>query len=58
MDAQVFGSVAVVQAKVNKEKIHDGKDISGEFVFMDLLEKRAGKWGRAELRRQGKLRNR
>ena len=26
----MFGSVAVVQAKVNKEKIHDGKNISGE----------------------------
>jgi hypothetical protein len=24
--------------------LHDGKDISGEFVYMDLLEKRAGKW--------------
>jgi hypothetical protein len=22
----------------------DGKDISGQFVFMDLLKKRAGKW--------------
>jgi len=58
MNAQVFGSVAVVQARVNKERIHDGKDISGEFVFMDLLEKRAGKWGRAELGREGELRNR
>jgi ketosteroid isomerase-like protein len=44
MDVQVLGNVAVVQASVNEKRIHDGKDISGEFVFMDLLEKRAGKW--------------
>jgi hypothetical protein len=44
MDVQVLGKVAVVQASVNEKRIQDGKDISGEFVFMDLLEKRAGKW--------------
>jgi len=41
---QVRGDVAVVQASVNEKKIQDGKDISGEFVFMDLLKKRADKW--------------
>jgi ketosteroid isomerase-like protein len=44
MDVQVLGNVAVVQASVHEKRIQDGKDISGEFVFMDLLEKRAGKW--------------
>jgi len=44
MDVQVLGDVAVVQASVTETRIQDGKDISGEFVFMDLLEKRAGKW--------------
>jgi ketosteroid isomerase-like protein len=44
MDVQVLGDVAVVQASVNEKRIHDGKDISGQFVFMDLLKKRAGKW--------------
>jgi ketosteroid isomerase-like protein len=44
MDVQVFGNVAVVQASVAEKRIRDGKDISGEFVFMDLLEKRSGKW--------------
>jgi ketosteroid isomerase-like protein len=44
MNVQVLGNVAVVQASVNEKRIQDGKDISGEFVFMDLLEKRAGKW--------------
>ena len=44
MDVRVLGDVAVVQASVNEKRIQGGKDISGEFVFMDLLKKRAGKW--------------
>ena len=44
MDVQVLGNVAVVQASVTEKRIQDGKDISGEFVYMDLLEKRADKW--------------
>jgi ketosteroid isomerase-like protein len=44
MDVQVLGNVAVVQANVTEKRLQDGKDISGKFVFMDLLEKRAGKW--------------
>jgi ketosteroid isomerase-like protein len=44
MDVQVFGNVAVAQGSVTEKRIRDGKDTSGEFVWMDLLEKRAGKW--------------
>ena len=44
MDVQVFGDVAIVQASVTEKRVHDGKDISGQFVFMDLLKKRDGKW--------------
>jgi ketosteroid isomerase-like protein len=44
MDVQMFGDVAVVQASVTEKRIHDGKDISGQFVFMDLLKKRGDKW--------------
>src|SRR5260370_28276735 len=44
IDVQVLGDVAVVQASGNDKRIHDGKDIRGQFVFMDLLTKRAGKW--------------
>jgi ketosteroid isomerase-like protein len=44
LDVQVFGDVAVVQASVTEKRLHDGKDISGQFVFMDLLKKRDGKW--------------
>jgi len=44
MDVQVFGNVAVVHGSVTEKRIRDGKDTGGEFVWMDLLEKRAGKW--------------
>jgi ketosteroid isomerase-like protein len=43
-NVQVLGDVAAVQASVTEKRIQDGKDISGQFVFMDLLKKRAGKW--------------
>jgi ketosteroid isomerase-like protein len=44
IDVQVFGDVAIVQASVTEKRLRDGKDTSGQFVFMDLLKKRAGKW--------------
>ena len=44
INVQVLGDVAVVQAGVTEKRIQDGRDISGQFVFMDLLKKRAGKW--------------
>ena len=44
IDVQVFGDVAVAHAGVSEKRIRDGRDDSGESVFMDLLEKRAGKW--------------
>ena len=44
IDVQVYGDVAVANGIVKEKRIHDGKDTSGEFVYMDLLNKRAGKW--------------
>lgn len=44
IDVQVFGNVAVACATVKEKRNRDGKDTSGEFVWVDLLEKRAGKW--------------
>lgn len=44
MDVQVFGNVAVVHASVTEKRTDGGKDTSGLFVWMDLLEKRDGKW--------------
>jgi uncharacterized protein (TIGR02246 family) len=44
IDVQVFGDVAVAHGGVTEKRIKDGRDDSGESVYMDLLEKRAGKW--------------
>lgn len=44
MNVQAFGNVAVAQAGVTEKRVQNGKAISGQFVFMDLLKKRAGKW--------------
>jgi ketosteroid isomerase-like protein len=44
INVQVLGDVALVQTSVTETRVQDGKDISGQFVFMDLLKERAGKW--------------
>ena len=44
MDVQVFSNVAVAQGSVKEKRSRNGRDTSGEFAWMDLLEKRAGKW--------------
>jgi ketosteroid isomerase-like protein len=44
MKAQAFGNVAVVQAGVKEKTIEDGKDINRQVAFLDLFEKRSGKW--------------
>ena len=44
MDVQVLGDLAVAHGTVTEKRIQDGKDFSGEGVYMDLLKKRAGKW--------------
>ena len=41
-DVRVLGDVAMVQASVKEKRIQDGEDISGEFVFMDLLTQVSG----------------
>jgi ketosteroid isomerase-like protein len=44
IDVRVFGNVAVASATVKEKRSRDGKDTSGEFVWVDVLENRAGKW--------------
>jgi ketosteroid isomerase-like protein len=44
IDVQVVGDLAVAHGSVSEKRIQDGKDVSGEGVYMDLLKKRAGKW--------------
>jgi ketosteroid isomerase-like protein len=44
MDVQVKGNVAVVHGGVAETRTNAGKDASGEYVWMDLMEKRNGTW--------------
>ena len=44
MDVQVKGNVAVVHGSVSEKRTNTGKDASGEYVWMDLMEKRNGTW--------------
>jgi ketosteroid isomerase-like protein len=44
MTVRVLGNVALVQGAANEQRAQDGKETSGNFVFMDLVEKRSGQW--------------
>jgi ketosteroid isomerase-like protein len=44
IDVQVVGDLAVAHGWVTEKRIRNGKDASGQGVYMDFLEKRAGKW--------------
>lgn len=44
MDVLVLGKVAAVRGTVTEVRRRDGKDVSGELLYMDLLEKRGGSW--------------
>jgi hypothetical protein len=34
----------VAYGSVSEKSLHNGKDVSGNYVWMDLLENRNGKW--------------
>jgi hypothetical protein len=44
MDVQVKDNVAVVHGSVTEKRTRAGKDVGGEYVWMDLMEKRNGTW--------------
>jgi ketosteroid isomerase-like protein len=44
MDVQVKGNFAVVHGSVTEKRTDAGKDGSGEYLYMDLMEKRNGTW--------------
>jgi ketosteroid isomerase-like protein len=44
IDVQVFGNVATAHGSVWEKRSWDGKESNGTFVWMDILEKRGGKW--------------
>ena len=44
IDVQVFGTVAVAHGGVTEKRSRNGQETDGQYVWMDLLEKREGKW--------------
>ena len=44
IEVQVFGHVAIAHGSVSEKRSREGKDVSGRFVWMDVLENRAGNW--------------
>ena len=44
MSVKVLGNVAVVQGSDTEKSVTEGKDSSGKYVWMDVFEKRDGKW--------------
>jgi hypothetical protein len=44
IDVQVFGNVAMAQGGTKEKRSDNGKDASGEFLWQDVLQRRAGKW--------------
>lgn len=44
MDVQVKSTVAVVHGSVTEKRTRAGRDVGGEYVWMDLMEKRNGTW--------------
>lgn len=44
MDVQVFGNVAAIHGSVTEKRHWDGKDVGGQYLWMDLLEKRGDRW--------------
>ena len=52
IDVQVLGEIAVAHGTVKEKRVRNGKDVSGEGVYMDFLEKRSGKVGGRALCRQ------
>ena len=44
IDVQVFGNIAIAHGSSTEKRTRNGHDASGQFVWMDILEKRAGNW--------------
>jgi ketosteroid isomerase-like protein len=44
VSARVMGNMAVVQGADDEKSSYNGKDTSGSYTWMDVFEKRGGKW--------------
>jgi ketosteroid isomerase-like protein len=44
MDVLVSGNIGIVQGSDTEKSSDKGKDTSGKYVWMDVFEKKSGKW--------------
>ncbi len=44
MDVRVVGNVGIVQGSDTEKSSYKGKDTSGKYVWMDVFQKKDGKW--------------
>ena len=44
MKAHIFGDVAVVTGTDIEKSAYKGKDISGQYIWMDVFAHRQGRW--------------
>ncbi len=44
MDVRVIGNVGIVQGSDTEKSSYKGKDTSGKYVWMDVFQKKDGKW--------------
>jgi len=44
MDVRVFGNIGVVQGSDTEKSSYKGKDTTGKYVWMDVFQKKDGKW--------------
>ena len=44
MDVRIMGNVGVVQGSDTEKSSYKGKDTSGKYVWMDVFQKKDGKW--------------
>ena len=44
IDVQVFGNTAIAHGSSTEKRTRNGRDASGQFVWTDILERRAGNW--------------
>ncbi len=44
LDVLVSGDIGIVQGSDNEKSAYKGKDTSGKYVWMDVFQKKNGKW--------------
>jgi ketosteroid isomerase-like protein len=44
IDVQVFGDTAIAQGNVAEKRLVDGREVTMELVYADILKRRDGRW--------------